>query len=134
MEEKWIQYGTNIVPKDLYEVTSIIQDNNGTVINLEGNQFRMKIKFGFVDALRVCDEGRRIRTYNEVQEIQIYRENFIGNPIFIVNNSEFNTWIIKESAGIYTDLKHYSIITMNDIVDIISSFPPEINVVKLETK
>lgn len=134
MKEEWVQYDINIIPKDLYEVTSVIQDCNGTVIELEGEHFRMRIKFGFVDAIRVCDEGRRIRTYNEVDEIQIYRENFIGNPIFLVNNSEFNNWIIRESMGIYTDLKHYSIITMNDIVDIISSFPPEINISNLIAK
>ncbi|WP_375180209.1 hypothetical protein [Enterococcus rotai] len=86
----------------------------------------MDITFGFVDSLRITDEGRRIRTYNEIESIQKYRENFIGNPLYKVEQSEYFEWIKKESAGFSTDLEHYAIITENDLIDVLSTFPPTI--------
>ena len=76
----------------------------------------------------MSDEGRRIKTYQESEGLQTYRENFNGNPIYIVENSLFNKWMIEESAGIYTDSTHYAIVTMNDIVDVLSYQEPIINV------
>lgn len=35
---------------------------------------------------------------------------------------------MKESAGFYENCVHYAIMTINDIVDIAATFPPEITV------
>lgn len=90
------------------------------------------IVFEFADAIRVCDEGRRIKTYNECEGIQNYRKDFFGYPIYIVFNSSFNQWIVEESVGIYTNLSRYSIVTQNDLIDVISAKPPEIKVISLK--
>lgn len=131
MREIWECYATEKIPIGKYEVIEIIQNSNGTEIDMESEEHKMIIKFEFADALRVSDEGRRIRTYNKIIEIQNYRKDFNGVPLYEAFNSEFYNWAKKESAGYYTDFRHYVIITMNDIVDIISSCSPEIIVSKL---
>lgn len=82
MLEKWHEYNQTDVPIDTYEVSEVIQNSEGTVIKLMGEKNNMDITFGFVDSLRITDEGRRIRTYNKNESIQKYRENFIGNPLY----------------------------------------------------
>ncbi|WYJ99804.1 hypothetical protein A5821_000881 [Enterococcus sp. 7F3_DIV0205] len=126
MLEKWREYNQTDVPKDTYEVSEVVQNSEGTVIKLMGEKNNMNITFGFVDSLRITDEGRRIQTYNEIESIQKYRENFIGNPLYKVEQSEYVAWIKKESAGFCADVDHYVIITENDLIDILSTFPPTI--------
>lgn len=116
------------IPIDNYDVICVSQSCEGTKIVLEGNQCNLEIQFWSVDSLRATDEGRRLRTYNEVESIQDYRKNFIGLPLFTVDNSEFVNWVAKESAGFCTDSIHYAIMTIDDIVDIVAPFPPEITV------
>lgn len=128
VKEKWLIYKEDFIPLDNYEVLEIVQNVEGTKITMGGNSNDLIIKFSFIDSLRVSDEGRRLRTYNEVEEIQKYREEFYGNPLYKVQNSEFLKWIEIESAGIYTDMVHYAIVTINNIVDMVSSFPPEIEI------
>lgn len=131
MKERWICYGTGKMPTGVYEVIKVLQDCSGTEIVIESEEHRVVIKFGFVDALRVSDEGRRIRTYNEITEVQNYRKDFNGIPLYKVLNSEFYRWVVKESVGFYEDFTHYTIITKNDIIDVISSYPPELLVENL---
>ncbi len=126
-KEKWYAYSLDMLPNGRYEVVKILQDANGTFIKLESEEEnKIIIKFNFVDALRVCDEGRRIVTYNETLAIQKYRENFFGNPIYYVENSELCKWLSLESAGFCVDVKHYVIITINHMIDIVTSEAPEI--------
>lgn len=131
MKEKWICYDKVNIPMGLYEVVEIIQNSNGTKIELQSEDYKVIICFDFADSLRISDEGRRIKTYNEVIEIQEYRKDFVGIPLYKVINSEFCRWLREESAGFYTEFSHYVIITINDIVDIISRDEPEIMVHKI---
>ena len=126
MKEIWKNYEKSSVPNDNYEVFEVTVNSEGTKIILNGVKNTVSIKFCTVDSLRVSDEGRRIKTYHEVEGIQEYRENFYGNPIYQVENSEFASWVVEESAGFCTDMQHYAIVTLNDIVDVLDAFPPEI--------
>lgn len=130
MNEIWSVYRDDIIPLNRYEVITISQSCEGTKIVLESATDSLEILFWAVDSLRATDEGRRLRTYNEVISIQEYRKNFNGVPLFTVDNSEFGNWISKESAGIYTDSTHYAIMTRDDIV---APFPPEIILKKIST-
>ena len=126
MHEQWKEYIPNTIPKGNYEVISVTQDSKGTIIVVQSDYHNITISFEFADALRICDEGRRIKTYNEAEGIQLYRKDFYGTPLYQVINSRFYDWLVQESAGFYTEFNHYAIVTLNDIVDIISSSPPEI--------
>jgi hypothetical protein len=130
MKEKWIEYISEKIPIGKYELLKVTQDIDGTVVMLESKENFLIIKFDFVDALRICDEGRRIRTYNDAEGIQVYRKDFCGTPLYQVHNSQFYEWLVEESVGFYDDFKHYAIITLNDIVDILTSSTPFIEVKK----
>lgn len=59
------------------------------------------------------------------------KEKWIGIPLYKVANSKYCQRLIGESVGFYTEFSHYAIITINDIVDIISTDEPQISVIKL---
>ena len=53
----------NDIPDDYYEVMSILQDRNGTLITLDGINNEVKIRFGAVDSICDNDEWSRMETY-----------------------------------------------------------------------
>lgn len=117
------------LPNDNYEIIEIVQNKAGLNIILLGNQYKITIKFGFVKSFCEFDEGARIKSYNEIVEIQDYRKNkFYGNPIYSSFKTPFTNWLNEESCGFCHDVKHYMIVTINDMVDIASQFPPVIEV------
>ncbi len=123
-------YNTDI-PDDNYEVMSVVRDIKGTFIILDGINYRVKIRFGAVDCICVTDEGSRMETYlnGKTKALNEYRANkFYGNPFFVATSeNEFTKWLNKESYGFFEakEVVHYLIITLNDIVDIASVFPPQ---------
>lgn len=126
----------NDIPDDNYEVMTVKRGMNGTLITLDGVNNRIKIRFGAVDSICVTDEGSRIETYNngKTKALNEYRlKKFYGNPFFIATSeNDFTLWLKKESCGFSEarDVQHYLIITLNDIVDIASVFPPKISIKK----
>ena len=65
----------NDIPDDYYEVMSILQDRNGTLITLDGINNEVKIRFGAVDSICDTDEGSRMETYlnGKTKELNEYR-------------------------------------------------------------
>ena len=61
------------------------------------------------------------------KELNEYRaKKFYGNPFFVATaETDFTLWLKKESWGFSEGVGHYLIITLNDIVDIASVFPPQ---------
>src|SRR5699024_7689325 len=119
MTEIWEKYDTVAIPDDGYEIEKVMQDLKGVTISLIGEYYRMTVSFSFVDCLKISDEGRRIRTLNEIEGIQEYRETFMGNPLYTVENSDFYNWLIAESVGFGSDVIQYSILTEDNIIDIL---------------
>ncbi len=119
----------NDIPDDYYEVMSILQDRNGTLITLDGINNEVKIRFGAVDSICDTDEGSRMETYRngKTKELNEYRaKKFYENPFFVATaETDFTLWLKKESWGFSEGVGHYLIITLNDIVDIASVFPPQ---------
>lgn len=129
MKETLYKIYDESLPHDRYEVTKVVRNSDGTKIVLEGLSHILTVKFGFVEALCICDEGRRIDSYHQIPEIQSYRKaDFEGNPLYIVEGSDFIQWLMKESCGFAFDDLHFAIITENDFIDIAVSFPPKIKV------
>ncbi|MDE6656508.1 MAG: hypothetical protein K2J85_05915 [Anaeroplasmataceae bacterium] len=118
------------MPNDNYEIFEIVQNKDGLSIVLLGHQYKIKITFGFVTSFCVFDEGARIKSYNEIVEIQEYRKNkFKGNPLYLsITDTPFKNWLNDESCGFCHDAKHFMIVTINDMVDIASQFAPQIEV------
>lgn len=129
MIENWISEDVGI-PNEQYDVICILQDSEGTKIELIGDYNEVEILFYSADSIRITDEGRRLETYFTVPILSEYRNNFVGNPFFKILNSTYIEWIKKESLGFSGEIFHYAIVTRNEIIDVISSFPPRVVVRK----
>lgn len=115
------------IAKDNYDIQKITYDENGLIIYLNGNNFILNIDFGLVSSYCLFDEGCRIKFYNSIEEIQVYRMNkFYGIPIFKNDKSKFSNWLSSESYGFSDNLEYYTIITANNIIEIACPFSPKI--------
>lgn len=102
-----------------------IQEHKGLLtiilsdVNLSNKQYKLTFKNPL--AYRKAEESARLET--------------IGSdtirPLSFTKSSQFISWIKKESLGIYDnrDLTHYSIIFLDGIIDIISEYAPDFELV-----
>lgn len=129
MTEEWIKQST--VPKGDFIVISYTENIDGTKIILESDDYLTEIFFdGATIFSRRGLESFMMQTWSKVQ-IQYNDRYFFRNHFFYeVLNSKLVCWIKEESQGFYDDLKirHYSIVTSNEIVDILASFEPIVTV------
>lgn len=125
--EKWIKITSKDLPEGEYIVTSFVQDMSGVKIILENEEDKINIIFeGIPVLIRNAIEGIRMKTWGNVQlkykDKSIFRNSFF----FEVKNSELINWCVEESCGFYEAdrLKHYCIVTSEEIIDVISTFEP----------
>lgn len=85
-----------------------------------GNPF-LRITFYGRDAYRNTDEGARLR-------LQELGQDFSLSSLYIVENSSWLEWFYKENYGILKGLgiKHYAIITQNDIIEVLNRSEPDV--------
>ena len=133
METSTFNTLTSIEKDDQYEIYSIVYDDDGAKIVLKGINFSYEIVFGAISALNICDEGVRIKSYNEITEIQDYRKNkFKGIPIFeISGTTPYKQFIADESCGFSDSLLFFAIVTLNHFIEIANPFPPVVRQIKL---
>lgn len=118
--EKWKP--VKDIPEKLY-VQGVYDDYEGLRIILKGsgNSRMLRIKFNTNLGYRNTNESERLKTLDENPE-------FCGGwPLFKVKDSDFIRWIIAESYEIVKkeDLTNYTILTADDIVEVISKETPE---------
>lgn len=65
-------------------------------------------------------------------EVSKYKEDNFSNIIYKVKEGEFGKLIRKVSTGLYDvlGLEHYIIITTNYLIEVISKWEPNIEVIK----
>ena len=131
LSEDWVKITGNGIPEGEFIVTSFVQDVNGVKILLDDGEHIVDIFFDGIPVL--CSsavEGIRMRTWENVQikynDKSIFRKSFF----FEVKNSELIKWCIQESCGYYEEyqLKHYCIVTGEEMIDIVSTFEPTVKV------
>ncbi len=130
--EEWIKLVKEVIPEGEYIVTNFIQDSNGVKISLTEGEHIVEIIFDGVPVLiRSTVEGLRMRTWGNVQ--LKYNNKFIFRKSFLfeVKKSALVKWCIQESCGFYEEsqLKHYCIVTSEEMIDIISTFEPIVKLV-----
>ena len=91
----------NDIPDDYYEVMSILQDRNGTLITLDGINNEVKIRFGAVDSICDTDEGSRMETYlngktKELNEYSKENRNIIKAQKIKDMENEYNYFILLD--------------------------------------
>jgi len=128
MNEKWLRWEAMKVPKGEYELIKIEQNFDGVYIILDDEINRIMISFEpCVLAIRASDEGDRWKTIGEVLN-ENGGDYFVGQPVYIVKDSEFRNWYDRETFNADRNYNHYAIVTRNDVVDILSMVEPEIKI------
>ena len=120
----------NIIPEQMsFNSISLIEFkyvNSKLEIILAVDEERLccKVSFGWVHSLRMTDEGDLLKTLGEGL--------FQGLGIFIVKNSSYYEWFNTQSSGIheYEEIKHYCLVTANEVVEVLASIEPEVIVVE----
>lgn len=131
--EEWIEIIRSDIPEGKYIVTKFVQDLDGTKILLDNGEHNIEVFFDGIPVLvRNTIEGLRMRTWGNVQlkynDKSIFRNSFF----FEVKKSDLVKWCVRESCGFYEEhqLKHYCIITSEELIDIIASFEPILRILK----
>ncbi|QHE50866.1 hypothetical protein [Pontibacillus sp. HMF3514] len=108
----------------------LLQNKNGLKIQFESyDEKKIDIVFGYSAlTLKVTDEGDMLKSINYWS--QEYGNDFFTWPVYKSTNSSFIKWFNKESCGKFADvtIEHYLFITEDDIVEVISATPPQINI------
>jgi hypothetical protein len=122
----------NSIPVGKYQTIVKNGEETGLVIQLESPEFNVNINFGAVSAFRMLDEGIVLRGVFTESEILKYKVDNFSNIIYKITGGEFGNFVKNASNDLYDylDLKHYIIITMNYLIEIISEWEPSIVVVK----
>ena len=131
--EEWIKIINIDIPDGRYIVTSLVQDLHGTKISLDDEEHFVEIFFDGIPILvRDTVEGMRMRTYSNAQLKYNDRYMFSKSFFFEVKNSELVKWCVQESCGCYeeNELRHFCIITMEELIDIVATFEPTVKRLK----
>lgn len=130
--EQWEEIYKSTIPVGKYETLVKNGEESGLFIKLESIEYVISISFGVVSAFRVLDEGMVLEGLFDEDEISKYKRNNFSNTIYKIQGGEFSNFIKKTSNELYDylDLKHYIIITMNYVIEIISKWEPSLEILK----
>ena len=114
----------------------LIKNKGEMKLILKSEEQNVALKFLFDgEILSFCcsDEGRRLKTINDLD--QKYGTDFYKNQnYFIIESSDYIKRFNEETYNIYKNFKiiHYVFFLSDDIIDILSTFPPSIEVFTYE--
>lgn len=130
--EQWEEIYKNIIPVGKYQTLVKNGEESGFAIRLESNECIANINFGEVSAFRMLDEGIVLEGIFDENEISKYKKNNFSNTIYKIQDGEFGNFIKMTSNELYDylGLKHYVIITINYVIEVISEWEPSIEVLK----
>lgn len=86
----------------------------------EQNSKYLIVFFDSAISYRSHDEGDLLKTLNEANKKSVF-------PFFRIENSHYLDWFNKESFNIHEndEIVHYVFATPNDVIDVLSTYPPE---------
>lgn len=133
--EKWVDRFSGVIPHNAYDYFVNIKsgEEDGLVIELEytkDDKERIIIDFSSTKAMRVAEEGMYLTGIFRDEEIGKYKESEFESVIYEIKDGEFGNLIKDTSAGLYDyfNMKHYIIITLNFVIEVINGSDPEITV------
>lgn len=134
MQEEWVKLKQYNIPEGRFIVTSFVQNAEGTKIVLDDEMTMVEVFFDGIPVLiRNAVENIRMRTWSEIQlkyqDKVIFRNTFF----FEIKNSQLIKWAIEEGCGFYDEsqLRHYSIVTGQEVIDVIATFEPTVKIIDL---
>lgn len=128
--ETWEKVTKNQIPKDEYRVSLQHGEEKGLEIQLLSESKQVTIFFGNISMFRVIEEGMALNDLFNCEEIGCLRSAGFPDVIYQIKKGEFYEFS-KKIAGELCDLlelKHYVIITMNYIIEVITQWEPEITI------
>lgn len=132
--ETWERVFEGKIPKGRYEMLLQNGEKTGLTISLSSTKYNVFINFGTVSAVRMLDEGIVLNDLFDDEEIDVFRNNGFDNIIYQITGGEFDGFVRKIGGELYDYLnfKHYVIISLNYIVEIITEWDLDIEVIKKE--
>lgn len=122
--EEWILFNPLNLPRRQAFSVEIIQGEN-TTFAVECENCSVNLVFDcFVPVYLYSYEGIRMATYAPVQEKYNDRYFFTKWFIYEIKNSSFFKWAMTECGGLYHNLRHFCIVTADDVVDILACGEP----------
>ncbi len=90
-------------------------------LSLVASNIKIKITFDWIYCFRVIDEGDLLKMQEE-------QNGEMVTGIYSIANSPYLKWFNEQSADIHVKegIIHYSIITVEDVIDVLSIVPPTI--------
>lgn len=106
-------------------------EEKGLEIKLISTEYNVILKFGAVSAFRMLDEGIALNGLFADEQIEKFRVTGFANVIYQIVDGNFDEFIQQIGGGLYEylNLKHYVIISENYIVEIITEWEPDIQVI-----
>lgn len=132
MEEEWGKVETYNIPEGRFVVTKFVQNSEGTKIVLDDERTVVEVFFDGVPILaRIAVENIRMRTWSEVQLKYKDKYMFKNTFFFEIKNSLLVKWAVEEGCGFYdeNEIRHYCIITGQEIIDLLVTFDPVVKIV-----
>lgn len=128
----WKKVFEGKIPKDKYEMLLQNGEKQGLIITLISSQYNIEMDFGAVSAVRMLDEGIVLDNLFEEKQVEEFRKHGFDNVIYQIQDGEFDEFIRKIGGELYDclRLKHYIIISLNYVVEIIAGCEPNINIIK----
>ena len=128
--ESWQKVFEGKIPKEKYEMLLQNGETKGLVINLKSPKHNVTINFGIVSAIRILDEGIALNNLFDTEQIEKFRRHRFDNTIYQILDGEFDEFVQKIGGELcsYLNFKHYVIVSLNFIVEIITEWEPNIEV------
>jgi hypothetical protein len=126
--EEWLRVFEGVIPVGEYNPEVKHDNESGLVIVLKNANCVVKIDFGVVVAFRLLDEGVILNKHYSDSDISRLKDNGFPNTIYQIQEGEFANFVKKIGNEMYDylDMRHYIIITLNHVFEVISEWEPEV--------
>ncbi|MBC1340064.1 hypothetical protein HB802_02065 [Listeria welshimeri] len=135
--EIWKDTFIKQIPKDEYTINLNNGEEEGLkiVLNGENDCHKVLLDFGAVSSYRLLDEGIVLNEnlFNQ-DEVEKYKKDNFQSTIYRIENGEFSKFINDISNDMFDvyGMKHFIIITLNYVIEVVSSFEPTIKILNKE--
>ncbi len=131
MSEMWKRWKDDLNLPQKLVLESLTDNMEGISLKFsDENDENTEIEITFTEhalSYRNRDEGEFLRKFKYLGDE--YGDEFYTKwSLFEVDSSHYVQWFNEESLGIHQDenIRHFVFITMNDVVEVLSTYEPEI--------
>ncbi len=130
MTEIWLDTFQGIIPRNNYSASLSDGEESGLVVTLKSEHATVTIFFGVVRAHQMVDEGVLLHGEDSEQFAALRAEDF-PSTIYEIENGDFGCYIraqMGQDLYGFLDCREYIIVTVNYLISVVTTHPPEITV------